>query len=134
LLVSALDDLATYLGNPDRPFDAHAPELLQLALRERNEALPARGHMGDDLDLPFAATADGTTVDLADAVLAGGWTVGATVIPVPDVGNCPALLIRFHRYDGHILRPVLLVLDADQMSKVPTLVEAAAHTAIRTAS
>lgn len=132
--MSALDELATYLGNPDRLYDARALELVTEALAERNGALPAKGHMGDDLDLPFAPTGDGTTVDLSDAVLAGGWTVGATFIPVPGVGNCPALLIRFNRYDGHILRPVLLVLDADQMSKVPTLVEAAAHTAIRAAS
>jgi hypothetical protein len=132
--MSALDELAAYLGDPNVPFDGRALELVALALDERNASLPARGHMGDDLDLPFAAAADGTTVDLSDAVLAGGWTISAAALPVPDVGTLPSLVIRFFRYDGHLLRPVVLVLAPDQMSKVPALVEAAAHTAIRAAS
>ncbi|MCU1591569.1 MAG: hypothetical protein JWP11_2825 [Frankiales bacterium] len=131
--MSALDRLAAYLGNPDRPFDAIALDLVTQAIAERNGDLPARGHMGDDLDLPFAPAAAGSTVDLSDAVLAGGWVVAAAALPVPDVGRCPALVLTFSRYDGHLLRPVLLVLTPEQMGKVPALVEAAVHAAIRAA-
>lgn len=132
--MSALDELATYLGHPDRPFDARALELVAQALNERNGTLPAAGHMGDDLDLPFEAAPDGTSISLADAVLAGGWTIAASAVAVPGVGLCPAVVLRFHRYDGHVLRPVVLILDAEQMAKLPALVEASARAAIRAAS
>jgi hypothetical protein len=131
--VSALDDLAAHLGDPARPFDPRALELLQLAIRERNGELPPKGHMGDDLDVPFETVPTATSIDIDDAVLAGGWIVQAAVIPVPGVGNCPALVLRFSRYDGHLLRPVVLCLDAEQMSKVPALVQSAAYAAIRRA-
>ena len=131
--MSALDELATYLGHPERQYDARALELVTQAVAERNGDLPSTGHLGDDLDIPFA-TSDPTTLDLSDAVLAGGWTVSAAAFPGWNGETWPSLVLRFSRYDGHLLRPVVLVLSAEQMSKVPTLVEAAAHTAIRAAS
>lgn len=130
---TALDELATYLGNPDREYDARALELLAAALDERRDGIPKAGHLGDDLDLPFEATGDGTTVSLADAVLAGGWVVSASSVPVPGVGTCPALVFRFARYDGHLLRPVVLILDEQQMRKAGPLATSAAGAAIRAA-
>ena len=127
--MSALDELATYLGNPDRMFDARALELVSQAVKERNEGLPAAGHMGDDLDLPFEAATPGSTIALNDVVLSGGLTVSATAVPVPGVGTCPGLVYRFSRYDGHILRPVVLILDDRQMAKVPALTADAARAA-----
>lgn len=124
--MSALDDLATYLGHPDRPFDARALELVAQALAERNKMLPSAGHMGDDLDLPFQPAGDGATIDLSDAVLSGGMLVAAAAVPIPHVGNCPGLVFRFSRYDGHLLRPVVLIADDEQMHKVPDLVSHAA--------
>jgi hypothetical protein len=129
--VSALDELATYLGHPDRPFDARALELVTQAVMERNADLPHVGHLGDDLDMPFEHAAPGSTVDLADAVIAGGWTVAGAVLPVPEVGLVPALVFRFHRYDGHILRPVVLAMAEDQTRKAADLLKNAAGAAIR---
>lgn len=131
--MTALDDLAAYISSPDRPFDARALELVTAALEERRTGVPKAGHLGDDLDVPWQDAVDGTTVNLGDAVLAGGWVLSATVVPVPDVGPCPALVFRFSRYDGHLLRPVVLVLDEDQMRKAGTLATKAVGAAIHAA-
>jgi len=131
--VTALDELAAYLGHPDRPFDARALELVTAALAERQAELPAAGHMGDDLDLPFKAAAPGSTIDLSDCVITGGWVVSAVAVPVPQAGVCPGLLFRFSRYDGHLLRPVLLVTSEQQMRKTGPLVTKATGAAIRAA-
>lgn len=132
--MSALDELATYLGNPDRPYDAHALELLAAALEERRTGIPPRGHMGDNLDVPFDDAEPGTTIDIDDSVLTGGLIVAGAAVPVPGIGTCPALVYRFARYDGHILRPVVLVLDDDQMAKIPALIADAAAAARRVAA
>lgn len=120
--MSALDELARYLGHPDRPFDARALELVSQAVRERNGDLPRVGHVGDDLDMPFAPAAPGTTLDVSQAVVCGGVTVAAVAVPLDGGVLCPGLVFTFSRYDGQQVRPVLLVNDHEQMHRVPRLV------------
>lgn len=130
--MSALDELASYLGDPDRPYDARALELLAAALEERRAGMPAAGYMGRDLDLPWQPGAGGE-VELSDAVIAGGWVVSAGAVPVPDAGPMPLLLFRFARYDGELTRPIALIMSEEQTRKAGPLVKSAAGAAIRAA-
>lgn len=134
--MTALDELATYLGNPDRPYDARALELVTKAVADRNAEIPRAGSMDATLDLPWE-DGGGTGVDLADTVICGGWTVGAFTAPVPDgadrVMHLPGLLFRFSRYDGTIVRPIALILTDEQMDKASILIHNAARAARRAA-
>jgi hypothetical protein len=131
--VSALQDLAAYLRQHYPADDMRLLELLGAAKHEQlSGTLPDTGHVGDDLDIPFVDRPGGY-LELQDCVLAGGVIVQAAAVPVPEVGRQPALVLRFSRYDGHLLRPVVLITDDDQMSKLPPLVHNAAHTARREA-
>lgn len=136
--MTALDDLAAYLGDPDRPYDARALELVAQALDDRNARIPRAGSMDANLDLPFQESAPGTGVSLADTVICGGWTVGAFTAPVPDgpdrVMHLPGLLFRFSRYDGTLVRPLALILTDEQMGKIASLVADAAGAARRAAA
>lgn len=130
--MTALDDLAAYLGNPDRPYDGRALELVAQALADRKAEIPRAGSMDATLDLPWEDGA-GVGVELPDTVICGGWTVGAFTAPVPDgterVMHLPGLLFRFSRYDGTFVRPIALILTDEQMDKVPIL----AHNVARAA-
>jgi hypothetical protein len=89
--------------------------------------------LGDhDLDLPFeeSPTQWVSLGDIGAPLLSGGLVVSGVVVPLE--ADChPALLFRFMAPTGQFLDPILLVLDDDQVQKLPKLVADAAASASR---
>lgn len=85
----------------------------------------------NDLDLPYEDVPGGpVTANLSHPLVAGGLVVRAAVVPTLN-GNHPALVFDFHLADGTVLRPIVLVADADQIGKTVPLVDQAAKAAIK---
>lgn len=88
--------------------------------------------LGNSLDLPFEDGPSGQTIDLDRAHLAGGMVVMAAVLPV-DGEPKPVLIFRFTAPLGQFYSPVVLVMDDDQVRKVPSLISKAVAAAVRVA-
>ena len=88
--------------------------------------------LGNSMDLPFEQGPPDQTINLDRAHLAGGMVVMAAVIPV-DGEPKPVLVFRFAAPLGQFYSPLVLVMDDDQMRKVPDLVAGAARAAVRAA-
>lgn len=87
-----------------------------------------------DMDLPFTRHAP-TEIDLSDADVAGGLVMMAAAVPVPEHGTLPALVYRFAKPDGSgFYRPIVLIVDEDQMLKTAQLTASAVAAAIQAAS
>lgn len=90
--------------------------------------------LGDHgLDLPYEDGPSGQHADLGPMQISGGVVVMAVTVPVPGVGIKPALVFRFATPLGEFYDPVLLVLDQDQINKLPDLVAKAVRSAAETA-
>ena len=87
--------------------------------------------LGDSMDLPFEEGPVHHTTE--QMLLAGGVVVMAAVVPLPDGDKKPALAFRFASPTGQFYPLMTLVLDDDQVAKLPALIEQAAAAAIRVA-
>lgn len=111
-----------------------AGQLVEVAVASRAPAPTVGDHA---LDLPYADVPGGPVdVALEDLVddLAGGVTVKAVAVPVDEVGVLPGLIFDFTHPDGTQGPRVLLVVDEDQATKFPLIVERAVASAVRGAA
>lgn len=87
--------------------------------------------LGDSMDLPFEEGPPHHTTE--GMLLSGGVVVLAAVMPLPDGEHKPALMFRFASPTGDFYPPMTLVLDDDQVAKLPLLIIEAAAAAIQAA-
>ncbi|HEY3117799.1 MAG TPA: hypothetical protein VGK54_13730 [Chloroflexota bacterium] len=82
------------------------------------------------LDLPYEPS-DGE-ITLSDALISGGVVFISATLET-DEGTKPVLLFRFFAPDGQLYQPIALIMDADQMAKLPGRIGEAAEAAVAAA-
>lgn len=89
--------------------------------------------LGDgSLNLPYEdlpEPAYGEEIDLSDAALAGGMVTMAAAVSVGE-GREPAIVFRFASPEGEFYKPMVLVVSAEEMESLATVVGDTARAAV----
>lgn len=93
--------------------------------------MPGREPFGG-WSLPFAEQDTSPMHDARDAIPSGGLVVMAATLPTP-LGTFPVLIFRFEDGNREYMRPIALVMPAEQLRDLPALITASVAAAIRRA-
>lgn len=89
--------------------------------------------MSGDLNMPYEDVPDGPFEIVASVLPCGGVLVRSAVLPDPNGGRVPALLIDFYLANGDRLPSIALIMKPDEMLALPDVVRGAVRSAVREA-